>query len=184
MRALAAICAAVVVLAACSSNGMPVDEYAAAVEGEATDYADEVSGLFEQNVGDLNTAVSRMQDEIEGEALATAALAETARLASMLFAGISDASDRYMTDLDALDAPSSLEVEHRAYLDALAASREGTDALLSDLAAATTFDDIDRAIGSSGFSDAQPRVDAACKNLQQAIQAQGPSVDLRCIRAG
>jgi hypothetical protein len=183
MRAVAALCAAVVVLAACSSNGMPLDEYAAAVEGEATDYADEVSSLFEQNVGDLDTAVSRLQDEVEGEALVAAALAETARLASMLFAGISDASDRFVADLDALDAPASLEAEHRAYLDALAASREGAGALLPDLAAATTFDDIDRAIGSSGFSDAQPRVDAACKNLQQAIREQGPSVDLRCIRA-
>jgi len=183
MRTVAAVCAGVVMLTACSSNGMPVEEYATVVEGEATAYADEVSGLFEQNVSDLDTAVSRLQDEVEGEALVAAALAETARLASMLFAGISDASDRYIADLDALDAPSSLEAEHRAYLDALAASREGTDALLSDLAAATTFDDIDRAIGSSGFSDAQPRVDAACRELQEAIQAQGPTVDLRCIRS-
>jgi hypothetical protein len=183
MRAFTALVVALVVLGACSADGLPVDEYAATVEGGAIAYADEVSSLFERNVTELDTAVSRLQDEFEGEALVTAAVAETARLASMLFAAISDASDRYIMDLDSLGPPSSLEAEHRAYIAALAASREGTDSLLSELADATTFDDIDRAIGSSGFSDAQPRVDTACKDLEQAIRALGPAVDLRCIRA-
>lgn len=180
----ALIVAALAAITGCSADGLPIEEYAAETEVSASAHADEVSGLFERNVTELETAVSRLQDEFEGEALAEAAVSETARLASMMFAGISDATDRYIVHLEALDATSSVETEHRSYIAALAASREGTGDLLSALADATTFEDIDRSIGSSGLSDAQPRVDAACKSLEQAILAQGPTVDLRCVRSG
>ncbi len=182
-RALVALClAGLVALSACSPNGMPVDEYATTVESGAAGYADEISGLFERNVTELDTTVARLQDEFEGESLADAAVAETALLASMLFAGISDATDRYVAYLDDVDAPSVLETEHHDYIAALAASREGTASLLAALGDAMTFDDVDSAIGSSRFSDAQPRVDAACRALERAIRDQGPTVDLRCVR--
>ena len=115
-------------------------------------------------------AVSRFQDDFEGEALADAAVSETARLASMMFAGIGDALDRYVrTSTGWTSRP--IETDHRAYVEALEASRSGIAPLLSDLSMATTFEDIDRSIGSSGLSDAQPRVVAACTTLQATFEA-------------
>lgn len=170
--------------AACSSGGISVDVYAPAVEARAELYADEVTDLADRNISELDTAVFTLQRDFEGDALAEAAIAETSRLAARLFAGIGDALDRYVHDLDALEPPSDLETEHRSYIAALEASRSGIALLVGDLTAATTFDDIDRAIASSGFSDAQPRVVAACNTLQSAIGVLGPVVDLRCESSG
>jgi hypothetical protein len=169
-----------VIIAACSGDGLSTAEYASAVENRAGAYADEVAGLTDKNISELDVAVARLQREFEGEALAEAAVAETARLAATLFAGIGDALDRYVQDLDALDVPSELRTDHGAYVVALEASRSGIAPLLSDLSMAMTFDDSERAIASSGFSDAQPRVVAACTTLQRGIEARGPVVDLRC----
>jgi hypothetical protein len=176
--------AGVVIISACSGGGLSVDEYAPIVETRAGAYASEVADLADKNITELGVAVARLQRDFEGEALVEAAIAETARLASMLFAGIGDALDRYVQDLDALDAPSDLDADHRAHIVALEASRTGIAPLLTDLNSATTFDDIDRAIASSGFSDAQPRVVAACITLEEAIEELGPVVDLRCEPSG
>ncbi len=174
----------VALISGCSGDGLSVDEYAPMVEDRAGTYADEVTDLADRNTSDLDVAVVRLQRDFEGEALVEAAIDETARLASMLFAGIGDALDRYVRDLDVLDAPSDLETEHRAYIVALEASRSGIAQLVSNLTVATTFDDIDRAIAGSGFSDAQPRVVAACNTLQRAIAEEGSVVDLRCESVG
>jgi hypothetical protein len=181
MRRLATLLTAgAVIISACSDDGLSAAEYASAVETRAGVYADEVTDLTDKNISELDVVVARLQRDFEGEALAEAAVAETARFAAMLFAGIGDALDRYVQDLDALDVPSELRTDHSAYMMALEASRSGIAPLLSDLSLATTFDDIDRAIASSGFSDAQPRVVAACTTLQRGIEARGPVVDLRC----
>lgn len=181
MRRLATLLiAGAVVTSACSGDGLSTAEYASAVETQAAAHADEVTDLTDKNISELDVAVARLQRDFEGEALAEAAVAETARLAAILFAGIGDALDRYVRGIDALDVPSELRTDHSAYVMALEASRSGIAPLLSDLPMATTFDDIDRAIAASGFSDAQPRVVAACTTLQRGIEARGPVVDLRC----
>ena len=183
-RPAALLAAGAVLVASCAGGGLSTEEYASTVEARAGNHADEIVNLADKNISELDVAVAQLQRDLEGEALAEAAVDETARLAAALFAGIGDALDRYVQDLDALDAPSELETDHRAYVTALEASRSGIGPLVSDLAAAATFDDIDRAIASSGFSDAQPRVVAACTNLEQGIEERGPVVDLRCEAAG
>ena len=185
MRRIATLLAAgVLITSACSGSGPSVDEYASSIESLAGAHADEVITLADRNISELDVAVARLQDEVEGDELATAAVAETARLASQLFAGIGDALDRYVQQLDELDAPPDLETDHRAYIVALEGSRSGLAPLISDLSAAATFDDIDRAIASSGFSDAQPRVVATCTSLERGIGTLGPTVDLRCEPGG
>jgi outer membrane murein-binding lipoprotein Lpp len=183
-RAAGLVGAFAVIVASCAGSGLSTDDYASTVEARAEAHANEIVDLVAGNTSELNVAVARLQRDFEGEALAEAAVDETARLAAALFAGIGDALDRYVQDLDALDPPSELETDHRAYVVALEASRSGIAPLLSDLPAATTFDDIDRAIASSGFSDAQPRVVAACTTLERGIEARGPLVDLRCEATG
>ena len=181
MRNVALLGVGLLLVAACTGAETTIDEYAPVLEQRATAYADEVDALAEQNAADLNSAVNRLQNDLQGDALLDAAIAETATLSSMLFAGIGDALDRYVRDLDEMPTPASAEEEHVSYLAALQASRSGIAPLLETLGSATSFEQIDQAIASSGFSDAQPRVEAACTTLERAVETLGPNVNLRCV---
>ena len=184
MRRLALISAGfLLVVGACATTEPTIDEYAPVLEQRADAYADEVETLADQNAADLNSAVNRLQNDLQGDALIEAAVAETAALSSRLFAGIGDALDRYVRDLDEMATPASVEDEHLSYLTAMEASRSGIAPLLASLGSATSFDQIDQAIASSGFSDAQPRVEAACTTLEGAVESFGPRVDVRCTVA-
>ena len=181
VRLAVLLCVALVVLASCSGSGPTIDEYAPVLQERAVAYADEVETLAEQHAADLNSAVNRLQNDLTGDALLEAAVAETAARSSMLFAGIGDAIDRYVRELDAMAVPGAVEDAHVSYVAALDASLSGVAPLLEALAAASTFDQIDQAIASSGFSDAQSRVEAACAALQAVVESAGATVDLRCV---
>ena len=179
-RIIAGLIAGLVLLAACSGAGPPIDEYAPVLQDRAGVFADEVEALAEQNASELNSAINRLQNDLQGEALVDAALGETATRSSMLFAGIGDALDRYVRDLDAMAVPDAVADEHASFIAAYEASRSGVAPLMEALAAATTFEQIDAAIASSGFSDAQPRVAVACTTLEGAIATLGAAANLRC----
>lgn len=165
---------------ACSNGAIPVDDYAAQMEERAAAYETESDDLREQHLATLEDTVARLQGELAGEALADAAISETVQETTKLFAGMSDTLDRYVQDLDAMTPPSAVSDDHRAYVRVMDASRAGLASVLENLPGATTFDEIDRVIFGSGFSDAQHRVEAVCHDLERAIESQGPVVDLRC----
>jgi hypothetical protein len=169
-----------VLLAACSAGSVSVADYAAAVEDRAAAYATESGDLKDQQLATLEDTVTRLQDELDGQALVDAAISETARESTKLFAGISDALDRYVRDLDAMTPPDTLFDVHRAYAKALETSRAGLGSVLADLPGASSFEEIDKVIAGSGFADAQQRVEAACRALEAAIGGQGSAVNLRC----
>jgi len=181
MTRIALISAGLLLVGACVGTEPTIDEYAPVLEERADAYADEVDTVAEQTAADLNSSVNRLQDDLQGDALLAAAVAETAALSSVLFAGIGDALDRYVRNLDEMATPASVEDEHRSYITALEASRSGIAPLLAALGSATSFEEIDQAIASSGFSDAQPRVEAACTTLERAVESRKPNVNLRCV---
>ena len=165
---------------ACSSTTVSVPDYAAAVEERAVAYGAESDDLQERQLATLEATVTRLQDELEGQALVDAAISETARESTKLFAGISDALDRYVQDLEAMTPPDAIFEDHAAYIRALDASRAGLVSILGDLPDATSFDEMDKVINGSGFADVQQRLEATCRALETAIEVQGPDVDLRC----
>ena len=167
-------------LTGCSAGSVPISEYATVVEERAAIYAAESDDLREQQLAVLEDTVSRLQSELDGEALADAVIDETAHESTKLFAGISDVLDQYVRDLDAMTPPATVSDDHRAYVRALDTSRAGLAPVIEDLPGATSFEEIDRVIAGSGFADAQQRVEAACYDLESAIELQGPEVDLRC----
>jgi len=162
-----------VLLAACSSTSVSVPDYAVAVEERAVAYATESDDLEDRQLATLENTVTRLQSELEGQALVDAAISETARESTKLFSGISDALDRYVQDLDAMTPPTVVSDDHEAYIRALDASRAGLASILVDLPGATSFEEIDLVINGSGFADVQQRVDAACHALEIAIGSQG-----------
>lgn len=171
---------ACVILASCSTAGISVGDYAAAMEERAAAYGAELDDLKDQQLATLEDTVARLQSELDGQALVDAAISETARESTKLFAGISDALDRYIRDLDAMSPPDTATDDHLAYIRVLETSRAGLGPVLADLPAASTFEEIDRVIAGSGFADAQQRVEAACRALEQAIEDEDATVDLRC----
>ncbi len=169
-----------VLLSACSADSVSVSDYAAAAEERAAAYGIESTELKAKQLATLEDTVTRLQDDLDGQALVEAAIIETARESTKLFAGISDALDRYIQDLDAMTSSASVLDLHHAYIQALETSRAGLASVLADLPGASSFDEIDRVVAGSGFADGQHRVEAACHALQAAIESQGPVVDLRC----
>jgi len=169
-----------VLVAACSTGGVSLADYAAAVEERAAAYGAESDDLKDKQLATLEATVTRLQSELDGQALVDEAISETARESAKLFAGISDALDRYVRDLDTMTPPAAVLDEHRSYIQALETSREGLGSVLADLPGASSFQEIDRVIAGSGFADAQQRVEAACGALEAAIEGQGLIVDLRC----
>ncbi len=169
-----------VLLTACSAATVSVADYATAVEERAAIYGAESDDLRDLHLAALENTVARLQSELDGQALIDAVIGETAQESTKLFAGISDALDQYARDLDAMASPTAVSDEHRTYVRALDTSRAGLAPVLEDLPGATSFEELDRAIAGSGFADAQQRVEAACHDLESAIESQGPEVDLRC----
>lgn len=179
-RPIGLLIGAVVFLTACSTGSISMDDYARAVEERAVAYGAESEDLREQHWAILEDTVSRLQSEMDGEALVGAVIDETAQESTKLFAAISDALDRYIRDLDAMTPPVAVSDDHRTYVRALNTSRAGLTPILEDLPGAASFEEIDRVIAGSGFADAQHRVEAACYGLESAIGSQGREVDLRC----
>jgi hypothetical protein len=168
------------VLTACSAGSVSVADYAVAVEERAVIFGAESDDLRNQHMATLENTVARLQGEFDGEALIDAAIAEAAQESTRLFAGISDALDQYVRDLDAMTLPNAIADAHGTYVQALDTSRAGLASVLVDLPGATSFEDIDRIIAGSGFADAQQRVEVACHDLEGGIASLGPDVDLLC----
>jgi hypothetical protein len=173
-----------IVITGCASSGMSITAYGEAMGSESASYAGEIDGLRDGYAFEMQDAIAALQRDMEGEALRSAAVAETSRRSLTLFALLGDALDRYLQALRGLEAPSEVSAEHREFIDALEGSRAGISPILTALPGTATFDEIDRAIAGSGFADAQHRVEAACARLEQAIDDHGVDVDLRCEGMG
>ncbi|MEN8235489.1 MAG: hypothetical protein ABFR89_11295 [Actinomycetota bacterium] len=184
MRRFAAALVALALIGTACSSSMAIDEYAALIEDRAAAYADEHEDLGRRHLADLEAAIADLQDSMEGERLATAALDETARRSAKLFAGIGDALGRYIDELDEIEPPRSVSAEHVAYVEALKGSSEGIGPLISTLTEAVSFDEINRAFASSGYADSSLRVAAACLRLEEVLEGQDLDADLPCEEAG
>jgi hypothetical protein len=79
-----------------------------------------------------------------------------------------------------LEPPSDVEPAHETAVAALQRSLDAIPGLVSAFSSIQSLDDISAAINGSAFGDAQPRVTAACQELQRLATEEGVSADLRC----
>jgi hypothetical protein len=166
--------------AACGEPSLTATEYRDLVVDRSAAYAEEAEGIRVNNLYQMERAVDDLVKELEGEALQAAAVEETAQRTAALFAGIADAVDRFVIDLAAMAPPDGLRDAHEEYVDALMLSIDGLDVTMDALAVASSFADIDAAIGGSTFNDSQHRVDAACRRLEGALADAGATANLQC----
>jgi hypothetical protein len=167
-------------VAACGEPPLSTTEYRDLAAEHSAEYATEAEQLRSSHLSRLEQAVEDLVDEFEGAELEEAAVDETARRTAALFAAVADAVDRYATHLEALVPPAQLQEAHREYVAALRLSISGLRTTLDALEEATSFTEIDAAIGGSTFNDTQYRVDAACRHLESVLSSEGAAADLHC----
>lgn len=177
---IAVVAALVLAIAGCADSALTGAEYRDLVAERAAAYADEAEEVRSIHLFELDRAIDDLVKEKEGADLEAAAIDEAGRSSASLFARIADAVDRYASDLSAVRPPQDLAGAHLEYVEALRLSITGIGATVEALAAATSFDAIDEAIGGSTFNDTQFRVDAACRRLEAAMGEQGLTANLHC----
>ena len=166
-------------VSACSEPSMSVPDYATALEDGTDAYIAEsqvLSGAFQRTVED---EIAQLAETGEGDLLSIATEI-TSRETVQYMALLEDAMMRYGLSLEALESPAVLRDPHDAYVLALGSVRSSMQATRDAIAGAEDLDGIQIAITSSGFSDGQLRLRAACSSLEAAVRQEGHGVDLGC----
>jgi len=177
---LAVIAILVVALAGCAESALTSTEYSDLLSERSAAFALEAEELRSTQLFGLERAVDDLVKELAGGELEAAVIAETGRSSASLFASTADAVGRYASDLAAIEPPAAMLAPHLEFVDALRLSITGVGATIQALAGASSFDQIEAAIGGSTFNDTQYRVDTACRNLEMAMTIEGMTVDLQC----
>lgn len=176
----AAALVVVALVAGCGDPAPTVDEYRQQVQERAITYADEGEQLRVDHLFQLERSIDDLVKTTDQAELEQVAIEETARRTAALFAALTDAVQRYASDLRALRPPEALRESHDELVAALEFSIADIGPTMDALETATSFLEIDAAIGGSPFNDSAPRVDTACVRLEAALADQGAPADLRC----
>ena len=169
-----------VVLAACGGPGPPsLADYRDHVEEAALAHAEEVARLRRDLEEELPAAIEALGRE-DAAAFEREAVETTRRAMLAHLAGVGDADGRLRDALGAVEPPTAVATEHRAFLEALSVAVEGLPGLLEAVGGATSFEELDAAIAGSVYADAQPRILAGCRALEAALASKGVPADLHC----
>lgn len=169
--------------AGCAEPALTDTEYRDLVSVRAAAHAEEVEEVRSSHLFQLERAVDDLVRQLDGDALESAVITETAQGSAALFSAITDAVAGYAADLGVMSPPEEMRPAHDEYVASLELSVAGIDATLEQLADASSFADIDAAIGGSTLNDTQHRVDAACRSLESVLIAQGVGANLQCREA-
>ncbi|MGI9528720.1 MAG: hypothetical protein ACR2NG_03340 [Acidimicrobiia bacterium] len=182
MRRLALVVMAGALGGAGCSSPMPIDEYASELSDIAEAYVVESQDLsydYQSSVEDgVRDIVEAGQDGAESDAIELVR-SETVQYLAML----SDAMGRYLEQLDALNPPDEVADQHEAYVAAVRNVYESIPDARDTVAGATSLEGVQLALTASGFADGQLRWTTTCLSLEEAVEAQGEPVTLRCVRS-
>ncbi|GMQ85870.1 MAG: hypothetical protein BMS9Abin07_1439 [Acidimicrobiia bacterium] len=177
---LAATIAAGLLVAGCGASVLTEADYSELAAGRSAAYAAEAEELRSTQLLRLDQAVADLVRDLEPDALEEAVVSETGRRSASLFAALADAVERYADDLEAMEAPDSLLAAHLEFVDAQRLSIRDIGATIEALSSAASLEAIAAAVGGSAFNDAQYRVDAACRGLEERLVAEQVAADLNC----
>ncbi len=190
-KPFAVIVVAAVLAAGCGRGPEPMalEEYRDAVVAASTTHRGQVDAFQATFERELPLLIKRLERDLEvGDAgseaaYARGALDETKNATANLLAKVGDADARYRDALDRLVPPTELADAHEALVGALDVAVAGLAGTLDAITKADSFPALDAALGGSVYTDAQPRVVAACETLQQQLRDLGLGGDLGCRRA-
>jgi len=176
-------------LAACTSApppAMTAGDYRDEIQHLANAHADEVDAIRGDYDRQMPLTIKRIQRDIDPndaaarEAFGVQALAATRTATAKMLAAIGDSDARYRDALAALVPPPELASPHDALVSAYDVAVATLPDLLAQVTGADSFDAITRALAGSGYADVQPRIAAACHDLEEQLAATGQPADLRC----
>lgn len=186
-RSMMSAAAAVVLLAACGGGGMSPEEYYAAAEAAAVTYDDQTDAIFDGYREAVAAALEDFQERTSPDVETETLVEETARLLDITVAEITDAFEQaevalqaFVSEFEELDPPSEIEDEHDEALAALQRSLDSIPDLIDALVEADSLASVSETINASSFGDTQPRLAAACRELEAAAAGFGVDADLRC----
>lgn len=167
-------------VAGCGAPALTEADYSDLVAKRSAAYAAEAEELRSTHLFQLEQVVNDLVRDLEPDVLEEAVVSETGRRSASLFAVLGDAVQRYVNDLEAMEAPGSLLDAHLELVDSYRLSIKDIGATIEALSTAASFEAIDAAVGGSAFNDAQYRVDAACNRLEEKLLAEQVAADLNC----
>jgi hypothetical protein len=184
-KALSTILAAVLFTAACGSSPS-AEEYFSGAQQASITYDEATDEIFDSYRAAVEDALLDFQART-ADAETTTVIEETAALLERTVTEVTRAFelageelDAFITAMDDLDPPGDLAEQHETAVGALRRSSDAIPDLIQAFTTVQSLDEIAGAINGSGFGDAQPRVEAACRDLQDAADAAGITADLRC----
>ncbi|MCH8990716.1 MAG: hypothetical protein IIA44_03055 [Acidobacteria bacterium] len=177
---LAATFAVGLLVAGCGAPALTEADYSDLVAKRSAAFAAEAEELRSTHLFQLEQVVNDLVRDLEPDVLEDAVVSETGRRSASLFAVVGDAVQRYVNDLEAMEAPGSLLDAHLELVDSYRLSIKDIGATIEALSTAASFEAIDAAVGGSAFNDAQYRVDAACNRLEEKLLAEQVAADLNC----
>lgn len=185
-RALPILAGLLLVATACGDGRMSAEAYfeqatAAAAAYEQT--TDEIFDAYGSVVTDAPTdfgARTRDSDTAtlveERDRLLVTMVAEV----TSAYGQAAEALDVFIAAMSSLEPPEEVEVTHDAALTAWQRLVDAIPDLIMTLEAVDSPDDFSVSINASAFGDAQPRVAAACADLEGLASALGLTADLQC----
>lgn len=177
---LAATFAVWLLVAGCGAPALTEADYSDLVAKRSAAYAAEAEELRSTHLFQLEQVVNDLVRDLEPDVLEGAVVSETGRRSASLFALLADAVQRYVNDLEAMEAPDSLLDAHLELVDSYRLSIKDIGATIEALSTAASFEAIDAALGGSAFNDAQNRINAACNRLEEKLLAEGVAAALNC----
>lgn len=167
-----------------------MEEYFAGAERASVAYDDTTGAIFDAYRSAVADALAEFQDRT-ADAETSTIIDETAVLLEVTVSEVTKAFeqaegalDEFIAEMSSLDPPDEVASAHDTAVAALQRSRDSIPELIDSFAVAQSLDDISAAINGSTFGDTQPRVDAACRELERLAVDAGLTTDLRCGGSG
>lgn len=167
------------VATACGASALSVSEYVVVVEDATDAYIAESQALSATFQKSVETEIASIAESGEGELL-DLATEVTSRETVQYLALLEDAMARYTEALTGVVSPDVLSEPHETYVAAMQSVQASMPETRTGVEQAEDLLGIQTAITSSGFSDGQLRLQAACVDLEAAVRAEGHGIDLGC----
>ena len=170
----------------CGDGRLSAEEYFAEVSAASARYdqaTDEIFDLYSTAVEDalldfgVVTAGSDTATLVEAvDRLLNTTISEV----TSAFEQVALVLETFIMSLANLEPPQQVESAHDAVTAALSRSRDAIPELVAALRGAEKLADISSTINGSSFGDTQPRVIAACLELEGVASDLGVAADLHC----
>lgn len=189
MRFASIITALTLVVSACGSSDMTIEEFFVEVEGAILvldqadkDLAQQYQTRLAEGIDELQSR-SDLTDPAQIEVLARKASELGISTTVALLTARSTGLEQFVRRLRALRPPSEASAEHAKALEAGSAALDALPDAVDAMRSIGSIEEMTAVLAGTVFGAAQTSLAEACRGLQAIADAAGLDVDLVCARA-